>query len=151
VTLERQTDTPRDLTFDEASRALTRAAQLDADGYGTLSTEQLFDVAREAGINQRATERAIDEVRQHAIDSDVPMPWWVRVGSIGVPDRPAMIRYYWLFAAFTCATPALLFVKAPPVLSRTLVFGSLAFGFFALWSTSCVVRWFDRHGWNRLR
>ena len=142
----------RTLTPDIAQRLLARAAELascpdrDAEPAGALSVLQLSEIALEAGISPAAMEGAL---REHTTAHE-PVPVWVRATLFGVPDRATALRFYWIFVAGLCASPLLMRLNVRPFTGGALALGLAAFCFGALWSTSCAVAWFDRHGWQRL-
>jgi len=134
------------LTPKVAERVLARAAEIDAASGEDLSVIQLSDIAMEAGISASAVAGALREYRAE----EAPVPGWVRLCLIGVPDRAMALRYYGIFLGGLCLSPLLLRFGDSAV-TRGLVAGGVA-AFFAgaLWSTSRAVRWMDRHGWHRL-
>ena len=132
-----------------AKRLLARAAELDAARAVGLSSAQLREIAREAGIAPEAFDAALSDpaLAEVSAEGHASVPFWVRLCMFGVPDRSAAMGYYWLFVAGLCACPllALQGVRSVPVV--LLGGASLA---FALWSTSRAIRWLDRHGWEQL-
>lgn len=136
----------RSLPPKAAQRVLARAALLDAAPSGALSMSQLNEIAVQVGISKEAM---IGALREHEAMNN-RAPGWVRLCLLGVPDRAAALRYYWIFAAGLCASPLLLLLGTDPVTRGVLALGFAAFCAGALWSTSRAVRWLDQHGWQRL-
>src|SRR4051812_17795631 len=72
-------DLPDMVAEDAAHRLLARAVELDAHRSGSLSIDQLRDVARDAGISPRAFEDALAEMRA----GEPKRSWrsWLRYGA----------------------------------------------------------------------
>lgn len=155
-------DTGENLTLTEetARRVLARAAELDGSSAGSLSVEQLRQIASEVGINRQSLDAALRELRENpssvARSADgspsASVPAWVRICMTGVPDRRIARGYYWLFLAGLIALPlwALLDSTRGGATMPLPVAAGMAFFAFALWSTSRCIRWLDRNGWGLL-
>ena len=117
-----------------------------------MPVQRLQAIAAEAGISPDAVAAALQEhAREGTTASDgLVVPVWVRVCTLGVPDRSAAIRYYWIFVACLCASPLLLRMDSTFAHTQLLAITAAAVSFGALWSTSRAVRWLDQHGWQRL-
>jgi hypothetical protein len=138
----------RRLPPQAVAQVLERAAALDAtiSSPGTLTYDQLRDVALEAGISASAVSEAFREQSR----DEGPAPAWVRFCLCGVPDRASALRFYWIFVGGMCLSPLLMRFGYSAVTRSLLSAGVIAFFAGALWSTSRAVRWMDNHGWHRL-
>ena len=132
---------------DIARRVFARATEIDAGNDGALTVQQIEEIANEVGISQSAVLAAL---REHSNSSIASLPIWVRLGTLGVPDRQTALRFYWLSVATTCLSPFLLLVPStrPMGICIALVVG--IFSFANVFGTSRAIRWLDRHGWERL-
>ena len=83
---------PDFLSEDAAHRLLARAVELDAHRAGTLSIEQLRDVARDAGISPRAFDDALAEARAGA-----PKRFWRSWARYGILNGLGLGAFYYLF------------------------------------------------------
>ena len=138
----------RRLPPQAVAKVLERAAALDAaiSSFGALTSDQLRDVALEAGISASAVAEALREQSR----DDEPAPAWVRFCLWSVPDRAAALRFYWIFVGGILLSPLLMGFGDTAVTRILLSGGFTAFCVGALWSTSRAVRWMDRNGWHRL-
>jgi hypothetical protein len=135
----------------DAQRLLERAAELDAADVHDLS--RLRQSALEAGIRPEAFDSALAELRApSAVSVASPtvtaadVPWWVRTGMWGVPDRAAAMVFYWAFAAGLAAIPVYLFWARVHGRAATNVIPLTLWLLFCVWSTSRTVRWMDERG-----
>lgn len=138
----------RRLPPQAVEQVLKRAAALDAaiSSTGALTSDQLRDVALEAGISASAVSEALREQSR----DEGPAPAWVRFCLWTVPDRATALRYYWIFVGGMSLSPLLMLFGHSAVTRVLLSGGVTAFFIGALWSTSRAVRWMDRNGWHRL-
>lgn len=83
---------PDVLSEDAAHRLLARAVELDAHRAGSLSIEQLRDVARDAGISPRAFEDALREAR-----ASTPNRFWRSRARYGILNGLGLGAFYYLF------------------------------------------------------
>ena len=136
------------LAPDDAAQVIARATMLDARHADGMSLPRLREIAHEVGIHPDAVLEALDE---HASQRETVVPMWVRLCTMGVPDRAAAVGFYWLFIAGIVAAPLHLVLVHSRFLGATLFLAMVALCFSASWSTSAAIRWLDRHGWDRLR
>ena len=80
------------LSEDAAHRLLARAVELDAHRAGSLSIEQLRDVARDAGISSRAFEDALVEAR-----AGTPNRSWRSWARHGLLNGLGLVGFFYLF------------------------------------------------------
>jgi len=142
----------RVIPTDVADRVLARAGELEVRRGDAVPVSRLRESAAAAGIAPDVFEAALAEVVAEQRVASRRVPWWVRLGMVGVTDRRAAMIYYWFFAVMLLLSPALI----PLIPARSggarlvlpLLFAGWAFG--SLWSTARVIRWLDRHGWDAL-
>jgi hypothetical protein len=80
------------LSEDAAHRLLARAVELDAHRAGSLSIEQLRDVACDAGISSRAFEDALVEAR-----AGTPKRSWRSWARHGLLNGLGLVGFFYLF------------------------------------------------------
>ena len=72
-------------------------------------------------------------------------PFWVRFVLFGVPDRAAVMGFYWLFViALVLLVPAMKLDWLP----RSKGSFALCWFAFSLLTTNAAIRGLDRHGWE---